>query len=37
MLKTKRLHQTFALALTSEDVKTAIIDGKIASLLGVEG
>ncbi|KAF8906470.1 membrane dipeptidase-domain-containing protein [Gymnopilus junonius] len=28
---------TFALALTSEDVKTAVAEGKIASLLGVEG
>ncbi|KDR75299.1 hypothetical protein GALMADRAFT_69280 [Galerina marginata CBS 339.88] len=28
---------TFALALTAEDVKNAIIGGKIASLLGVEG
>jgi len=28
---------TFSLALTSEDVKVSIVDGKIASLLGVEG
>ncbi|KAF9047370.1 membrane dipeptidase-domain-containing protein [Panaeolus papilionaceus] len=29
--------ETFTLALTSEDVKAAIVQGKIASLLGVEG
>ncbi|KAF8813712.1 hypothetical protein BYT27DRAFT_7220083 [Phlegmacium glaucopus] len=29
--------KTFSLALTSNDVKAAIINGKIASLLGVEG
>ena len=29
--------QTFTLALTSEDIKSAIIGGRIASLLGVEG
>ncbi|KAF8973191.1 membrane dipeptidase-domain-containing protein [Flammula alnicola] len=28
---------TFVLALTSEDIKNAVVQGKIASLLGVEG
>jgi len=29
--------ETFQFALGSEDIKSAIINGKIASLLGVEG
>jgi len=31
------IQQTFQLALSSDDIKNAILTGKIASLLGVEG
>ncbi|KAF5345322.1 hypothetical protein D9758_008491 [Tetrapyrgos nigripes] len=35
--KLSRSRQTFQLALGSQDIKSAIFNGKIASLLGVEG